>query len=59
MKISVHHEWCNQPVIIATDEGMVAMLVEDGVNTAGITISSQEARAIAGVLLVVAEEAER
>jgi hypothetical protein len=59
MKISVHHEWCNQPVIITTHEGMVAILVHDGVNTADITITSQEARAIAGVLLVVAEEAEQ
>jgi len=59
MRISVHHGWCNQPVDIATDEGMVAILVHDGVNTAGITITSEEARSIAGVLLVAAEEAER
>lgn len=62
MRIEVHHDWAHDPVVIDTEEGMVSLRVDDGDDdsvSACITITPQEARAIAGVLLVMAQEAER
>ena len=61
MRIEVHYDWSSQPVVIDADEGMVHMKVDDGTDdgTALIVIKPKEARAIAGVLLVMAQEAER
>jgi hypothetical protein len=60
MRIEIHHDFCHEPVVIDTDEGHVSMKVGDGTDngTACITITPKEARAIAGVLHVVAQEAD-
>jgi hypothetical protein len=61
MRIEVHHDYSHSPVVIDAYDGMVNMKVDDGTDdgAASVALTTREARAIAGVLLVMAQEAER